>query len=367
MTHNVKKIIRVGMGKVKSRVRTRISEVTGINVTVPAQVYWNMSNKCNFRCKMCPQWNRGMYEEEKEYCGRDEMKRIVDQMQRLGIKNLGISGGEPMLRKDLLFQVLSYANQKGIYTHFGSNGWLITEEVIKKYDAIGGGHISMSLDGIGERHDDIRGIKGAYQKVISVLEMYKKIKPKHVMLKINTVMSDRNLNQILDIVNLAERYGASIFIQPFDNFAHDIKYAHNGIIDESFKVKEKHLERVNEVVRALLLTKKERRGLILNSTRYLESIPDYFAHRFQSNRKCQVAYKNFSIDPFGNVLPCGFLGPVGNVKKNSIMEIWNNANSKESRVRMKYCKQNCMEGCFFDMSVWEMMKEGIGYLMRSMK
>lgn len=367
MSHNIKKLIRVGLGRLKSKFFTWLSVATGRNFTVPAQVYWNMSNRCNFRCRMCPQWNRGTHEREEDYCRFEDMKRIIDQMKHLGIWNLGISGGEPLMRKELLFQVLKYANQQGIYTHFGSNGWLITEEVLREYDAIGGGHISLSIDGIGETHDAIRGVKGAYKKAVSVLEAYQKLRLKNVSIKVNTVMSDRNLDEILEVVELARRYGAAIFIQPFDDLSYDVKYEHNGRIDESFKLREENMKKAAAVVLNLLAVKKENKGLILNSARYLENIPEYFADKFKTRRPCLAAYKNLSIDPFGNVIPCGFLGPVGNIKWQTIMSVWNGRRMREARTRARSCRQNCMQGCFFELSVKEMMQEGAQYLWRRIK
>lgn len=367
MINSVKKIIKVGTGKLRNKVLTKLSKITGKNLTTPAQIYWNISNRCNFRCKMCTQWDRGMHEDQQNYLSLEEMKRVVDQMKKLKIRNLGVTGGEPILQRERLFKVLEYANKQGIYTHFGSNGWLIDADIINQYDQIGGGHISLSIDAIGDLHDEIRDMKGAFEHTLKALEAFKGLKPKNVSIKINTVMSGKNLEHILPLVDLADKYGASIFIQPFEDFEHDDLYKDNVEIDKSFAVKKERMEQVEDVILKLKKIKKKNPGLILNSYAHLDGIVRYFEDRNNGRNDCEVAYKKFTIHPFGDVIFCGYLGFIGNVKNSSIMEIWNSKKAKEARERMKKCRCNCMQGCFFDPGFLEMMRDGSYYLSKIFK
>lgn len=367
MLTQAKKIIKVGTGKIRNKILTKLSNITGKNLTVPAQIYWSISNKCNFRCKMCTQWDRGLREDPKNYLSFEDMKNVVDQMKKLKIRNLGVTGGEPILQKKLLFKVLEYANRQGIYTHFGSNGWLIDASIIKQYDQIGGGHISLSIDAIGDLHDEIRNMKGAYVHALKVLETYKEIKPKNVSIKINTVMSGKNLEHILPLVDLTEKYGASIFIQPFEDFEHDNLYQDSVSIDKSFSVKKESIEKIQNIILKLKDTKRKKPGLILNSNAHLEGILKYFEDRKNAKSDCEVAYKKFTIHPYGDVLFCGYLGFIGNVKNNSIMEIWNSEKAKAARARMKKCRINCMQGCFFEPGFFEMLRDGFYYLLKLKK
>ncbi len=367
MIKQAQKIIHVGTAKIKNKFLTKLSKATGKNLTVPAQIYWNISNKCNFRCQMCTQWDRGLHEDAQKYLNFAEMKNVIDQMKKLKIRNFGVTGGEPILQKKLLFEVLGYANQKRIYTHFGSNGWLITEDVIREYDKIGGGHISLSIDAIGELHDEIRNMPNAFEHCLGVLTVYEKIKPQNVSLKINTVMSGKNLKHILPIVELAEKYQASIFIQPFEDFEHDNLYKDDVKIEKSFAVNRKDLAQVEEIIDQLKAKKKKVPGLILNSFSHLNNIPEYFRNRMGAKGGCEVGYKKFTIHPFGDVLFCGYLGFIGNVKKESIMDIWNSEKAKKARGRVQNCRLNCMQGCFFEPGIFEMARDGFSYLARVIK
>lgn len=365
--NNIKKLINLGTSKLKSKMLTKLSIQTQKNFTTPVQVYWTMFNKCNFRCKMCPQWHRGENEDQNDCCSLDQMKKVIDEKACLKIKNLGLSGGEPLMKQELLFSVLEYANNKGIYTHFGSNGWLLSEKMLKKYDSIGGGHISLSIDGIGSVHDEIRGFPGSYAKIISVLETYSKLKLKNVSIKINTVFSGQNYEQVLDIIELAKKYNAAMFVQPFDNFDYDKVNKSSSLIDSNFRVSPEKLQAIKVIVDKIIKIKKIHKGLILNSVDYLQNINAYFSNRFEADRKCEVLYKNFNIDPFGNVIPCGYLGTIGNIKKDSIYKIWNSKEAIIARVKSKSCKQNCMQGCFFDPKMSEMIKMGLQYAVKLMR
>lgn len=367
MNKSIKKIISLGLNRIKGKILTKLSMATKKNFTLPVQVYWTMFNRCNFRCKMCPQWHRGETENRSEYCNLAEMKKVVDEMAELGIKSLGLSGGEPLMDQELLFGVLEYANSKGIYTHFGSNGWLLSEKVLRRYDEIGGGHISLSVDGIGSTHDEIRAFPGSFNKIISVLEMYIQLKLKNVSIKMNTVFSGQNYEQILEIIALAKKYDVAIFLQPFDNFDYDKINESSSLVDNSFNVQKNKVERIREIVAEIIETKKKDKGLILNSFEHLKNIPDYFSNRFRINGKCEVFYKNMNIDPFGNVIPCGYLGPIGNIKKDSIYDIWNSLKAKQARIKSQNCKQNCMQGCFFDPKIGELIRSGIYYIAKLLK
>lgn len=364
MKSQVIKIIKVGKGKIKGKILTKFSKMTGKNLTIPVQVYWNISNKCNFRCKMCTQWDRGINENSSQYLNFKDMTGVIDQMAKLKIENFGVTGGEPILRKDLLFKILEYANKKGIYTHFGSNGWFIDSEVIRQYDKIGGGHISLSIDAIGELHDEIRNKNGAFEHVMKVLNDYRDVKPRNVSIKINTVMSGKNLNHIIPLVNLADKYKASIFIQPFEDFEHDKLYKDNVLMDKSFSIKGGSINDVTKIIEELRLLKRKKPGLILNSYTHLDGIPEYFKNRKNAKNKCEVAYKKLTIHPFGDVIFCGYLGFMGNIKQNSLLEIWNSDAARKARERMHSCKFNCMQGCFFEAGFFEMARDGFYYLLK---
>jgi len=354
------RLFKVFCGKVQNKVTTSLSLLTGINFTKPDGIYYLMSNRCNFRCPMCDQWKMGQTEDVKEYLTPVEVKKMIDQASAWGIKSFGISGGEPLLFKDRLLEYLTYANKKGMYTHFVTNGWLLDEEIIRAYDSVGGGHISLSLDAFSPLHDELRGTPGAFERGKKALEAYKKVKPKNILLKINLVISEKNLNEVLDVVKMARTIGVSIWLQPYDPYNWATRKSLNQTqYHEKYPlwISEHNFPKLEKVIKDLIKLKKSDASLIINSLEHLAAMTKYFAVKL--NRKtCNVGYRSFVIGPFGEVSVCRF-GEVGNIRQQTVKEIWRSKKYDDVRKVANHCNYDCLLGCMYDPSIFSWIRSGL--------
>ena len=120
---------------------------------------WHITEKCNFKCKHC------YTEKPMNELSTDELFLILDQYiemikrWKMDINNrprlLSISGGEPLLRKDI-FELLEAINEnKDMFTNvvLMSNGSTITDNVIKKLKDLGIPQIQISLDGLEKNNE----------------------------------------------------------------------------------------------------------------------------------------------------------------------------------------------------------------------
>lgn len=130
--------------------------------------FWSVTGRCNYKCRHCymdaPDGVLGELSHE-------EALDLIDQMAECGVLHVDITGGEPLIRKDfweLIDRILSYHMVvKQIYT----NGWLLTDEVLDKFEQRGiKPAISISFDGIGW-HDWMRGVKGAEEAVLNAMKL----------------------------------------------------------------------------------------------------------------------------------------------------------------------------------------------------
>lgn len=133
--------------------------------------FWSITGRCNYKCRHCymdaPDGALGELSHE-------EALNLIDQMAACGILQVELTGGEPFVRKDfweLIDKMLAYHIViKQIYT----NGWLLTEEVLDKFEQRGiKPVISISFDGIGW-HDWMRGINGAERAALNAMRLCKK-------------------------------------------------------------------------------------------------------------------------------------------------------------------------------------------------
>ena len=273
----LKKYSVIASKKIINQLRTSFFVRTGLAMPRPMRVYYLMTNKCNYKCLMCPQWECGVKEDQSEYITEAEMKKVIDEIASLGIYEFGISGGEALLYLKKMFNLLSYANQKGLYTHFVTNGRLLSEEIIRRYNDIGGGHISLSIDAASPKHDKLRGVPGAFAAIERVLKIFSENKFPNILLKINTVISGANLDEVLPVVELAIARQSVIFIQPYDVYDYATKLtAEQKSARFPLWVKKEQHAQLRQVLDKLITLKKEHPEIILNDAKHLAAIYDYF-------------------------------------------------------------------------------------------
>jgi MoaA/NifB/PqqE/SkfB family radical SAM enzyme len=122
---------------------------------------------CNFKCKHCA------IERFKQQNGRllaiEDVKRIADQADSMGLASICISGGEPLLFPELKEIVDAIGPQRFVIS-MDTNGWLLNEEKVKWLTEIGVDRVHLSIDGLEENHDKFRGVNGSWQRCIKALD-----------------------------------------------------------------------------------------------------------------------------------------------------------------------------------------------------
>lgn len=134
----------------------------------PDIVSFTLLNACNLRCKMCGQWSETGYVKNKivdanAQMSVDKWKQLVDEASAHKIRFILIRGGEPFLYPGIM-ELLEYINSKGIFVSVDTNGTVIKQFIpaLAKLDNM---HITFSVDGPEEIHDEVRGVKGSYNKI----------------------------------------------------------------------------------------------------------------------------------------------------------------------------------------------------------
>lgn len=361
----IKKYSKIAYHKVLNNIQTFIYLKTGRFMPRPLKFYYLMTNKCNYRCKMCPQWIEGQSEQVVDYIQVERVKELIDEMKVLKISEFGISGGEPLLFKKELFELLEYANLKNIYTHFVSNGRLLDEAVLEKYNKIGGGHISLSIDAASTKHDELRGSEGAFAEIKRVLDIYDNKKYPNLVLKINTVLSNDNLDEIIEVVELAIKKNSVIFIQPYDTYSYglrDVKEKENKF---PLWVKEENQAKLEAVVKELLELKAKHPGILLNDKNHIKAFFDYFTDSgFYT--KCYAALDQITINPLGQVILCKY-GSFGDLRKHSLKEFINSKRRKEVVADSLLCREGCLLGCMFRPRFYDLIKDGSKQFLKLIK
>jgi radical SAM protein with 4Fe4S-binding SPASM domain len=136
----------------------------------------------------------------------EEAYRIIDDISGYAKPVMVLSGGEPLLRKDV-FDIAQYGTDKDLRMCIATNGTLVTEEVCKNMKASGIKMVSLSLDGSTESvHDDFRSQKGAFAGVVDAADLFNK---HGIQFLINSSFTKRNQDEIPKVYKLAKKLGAT--------------------------------------------------------------------------------------------------------------------------------------------------------------
>ena len=173
---------------------------TGYNLRLVA---WETTRNCNLSCVHCrAAATNGPYAGELD---TPKALKLLDEIAAVGKPIIILTGGEPLLREDI-FDIASHGDRLGLRMVMAPNGTLITREVARKMGASGIRRISASIDGASkEFHDKFRGVDGAFDAAIQGIEH---VKAAGIEFQINTTITKTNLDQIPDILALAEKLGA---------------------------------------------------------------------------------------------------------------------------------------------------------------
>ena len=126
-------------------------------------VVWNMTNRCNLRCKHCY-----IHAEDRNY--EDELttaeaEALIRDLSASKTPVLLFSGGEPLLRPDL-FHLGKMASEAGLRPVISTNGTLIDDEAARKIKQSGFQYVGISIDGAPETHDVFRDKPGAFAEAL---------------------------------------------------------------------------------------------------------------------------------------------------------------------------------------------------------
>lgn len=136
-------------------------------------LFFEVTSRCNALCDHC---GSRCTASKKDELSPETFKKVLDSVaENFGTKAimLNITGGEPLMRKDL-FEITGYADRLGFKWGLVTNGMLITDDVISKMKETHMSTITISLDGMKKTHEEFRHVQGSFDRIISAIEMLKK-------------------------------------------------------------------------------------------------------------------------------------------------------------------------------------------------
>ncbi|MBN1282471.1 MAG: radical SAM protein [Proteobacteria bacterium] len=249
---------------------------------MPVSVNLEITKRCNARCSFCGCWKAGESEELADY---------ADIIRKFRPVLVSISGGEPFMRRDcadIIRGIRPYCH----YIAFITNGAMLDEGRARALVDAGVDQICVSLDYLGERHDEARKVKGLYAHLAKTIPA---LTAAGYRIALNTIIMESNLDQILPIAYRAKEWGAMVSYSAYCALKRD---------DEGGMVAQDRYTQLMGIV-GEVRTLKRKLGHIKNSDYYLERVPVYF--RDGSVHGCLAGLRWIQVTPDGYVQKCSEL------------------------------------------------------------
>jgi len=281
-----------------------------------------ITKKCNLNCRFCfiPKEERLKWEE----VGTKEVFKIIDYLHSIGIIDLTITGGEPLLRSDLI-EIAKYAKRRGFILNLISNGTLINREVAKEickyFDTV-----SISLDGFKDTHNNLRRNNNAFQIVMRAIRNLSKNRGK-CSVGIATTLMRENVSEIMPLFKKLSNFVDFVGIQP-------IHFDKNRI--------PKHSE-LKRFIDELILMKKENPHYIKNTLKFIELIPAYFSGK--KIKICDAGKLYLFASTDGIISPCLLYNPIQRYPMIKKKYIYKNLNPNDINCN------GCLIRCTTDISL----------------
>lgn len=293
--------------------------------------------KCNGKCTMCNLWK--VYRENpklvKEELSLSEIQNFLSD--REFFKDLDfvyLSGGEPFLREDLpeIVKSIHECNPTCI-VYVATNGFL-TDNIIKTTKEILSTHprfqIGVSLDGINEIHDKIRGVKRAFKKASETLFALKENFP-NLHIQVTMTVTPINLKHVPYVYDFCKKNG----FFPRIGLASVSEYFQN--LPAHFKYSKEEIEELKKHFHAIGRDIIQERGKInaLMELFWLDGSIKFLTNPTIRLVPCYAGFVSFYIDPYGTVYPCyNFFEKMGNIRKQKIRDVWFSKTSQTIRKRI---------------------------------
>jgi len=268
-------------------------------------------------------------------------QRLEELAQEVGRPFLvGISGGEPLVYPGIL-DILEACASAGLLTSLATSTLPLTRERVERLLAAGLNSLVVPLDGLGLNHDELRRRPGLFEQTVNAMRLVKELSPAlHV--SVVTTVTARNLDQLTSLAHWVWGQPELIDLLCYHTLSGNLGgplerdplwYGKSPLWPGS------HPELVPQLEELIRLREK---GLpLVNSVAELQSMLQFYRTPSVPLRPCGQYRRGMLALPNGAVKLCPMHDPVGNLKEQTLLEIWRSEEAWALRQEMALCHRNC--------------------------
>ena len=278
-----------------------------------------------------------------EYWGRrpgqlslETLQRLAAELPKLGVRNIYLTGGEPMLHPDF-DAIVAHFMEGGVGIRLSTNGTLLKSRDLSSLRGIKS--LSVSLDGLKEVHDRIRGRAGCFDAVFEGIDRFRRFAPE-IPMSVSVTVLPSNVGSLQELVHYCKERGIDeLGFQPFvPSFSREpyrsslSKEIESGLTD----------------IRKAFAWLRECRDCTSNVKEYYSLCETFCSGDFAKLPHCRAGNDIFVINSDGSVAPCSGIRGAGNVETMDVRAILDSVEygSLIRRAERRQCAQ-CLFYCFY--------------------
>jgi MoaA/NifB/PqqE/SkfB family radical SAM enzyme len=289
-----------------------------------------ITRKCNYRCVGCNVWQQ----QDQRELSTAEIKKGFDILKKLGIVEVVLSGGDPLLREDA-GEIIRYASDRFVTTVY-DNGSMALEKIedLRNVD-----FVAISIDSLQPaKNDHIKGVKGAWKKAVNAVE---KLHNEGLNVAVTPTISQLNLYEIVDITKFFTAKEIPVW---YCLYSYDVGINKNqlfkiGKANDEFVISDK--QAMVQLCESIMELKKKN-DKILMTDRLLRALRDLYLYDTRT-WNCRALQNFFMIDHLGRIAGCHSHDIAATVF--DLPEIWDSEKFNALRQSYHKCTQ-CTYLCY---------------------
>lgn len=278
--------------------------------------------RCNARCNMCDCFKNPSRRE-------DEITlETIKKLPEMAFTN--ITGGEPFIRTDIE-EIVQELYRKTNRIVISTNGYF-TERILALCDKFPELGIRISIEGLQQANDRIRGIPDGFNRGYSTLK--KLVEKGHKDIGFGCTVQEMNADDLIPLYKISDELNMEFATATLHNSFYFRKT--DNKINDKLKVAKAFEKLINELLRSNSPKKWFRAYFNHGLINYIYGNKRYLP--------CEMGSDGFFVDPYGHVMPCNGSSErmsMGNLNEQSWDEIWKSEKADEVRQQVKNCTRNC--------------------------
>src|SRR5215208_8450791 len=333
----------------------------------PTVLIYNCTWVCDAKCTMCSNWKWG---DRKSDMTLAQLEPVLNNPFWGAVENLNISGGEPTTRDDLPEMVEMFHRHLPRLRKIGINTTGLTPKRaipmltrIVEYCAANGILISsrVSLDGIGDVHDQVRAVKKGFDKACQTIEAMQALAKKHdnFSFGIASTIFATNMEDAENILAWARHKGLDVV---FNMLRFTDAMLHNKELEEAIGFR----EREEEFMRKFFLDRVQEESVLSGQAFMYLHYADMIANGYQRTMPCPFQSQGLLLNPNGDLHYCENSEKLGNVRETPAGELYYKAENLAHRATFDggICK-TCLSPCQVNVGAMKQVVPYAKYLRRA--